>query len=155
MGRSPELALGVERYQDLYGKVLKGIIGENYEDELVEFLRQQGWISNGKIPQMRFPLDRHEGSKARYLYDFPNGDDQILFQLLRPGGKTSRHYHRSPVFEEYLPFSGSFYLNGVVIPPEGQIVLPGFVHQGESRDGWSTTFIKMRNIKNIPRDQWH
>lgn len=154
MLRSPEIEIIRDSYR-LYDKILRGIAGENYENRFVDSLRSNRWITNGTTPQLLLPPDRHEGSEARYLFDFPSGEDQILLQVLRPGGKTSRHYHMSPVLEEYLPFSGNFYLNGVAVPPRGITILAGHIHQGEAKDGWSATFIKMKNVKGIPRHLWH
>lgn len=156
MGRTPEVESISDRHFRRYDSILRRIAGDNYKERFIDFLRQQGFIPNGNIPQMLLPLAHHEGSRARYLYDYPNGDDQILVQILGPGQITSKHYHESPIIERYLPFIGTFHINDVVVPPRGQIILPGFVHQGKSSEhGWSATVIVMGNVKGIPQDQWH
>lgn len=137
-----------------YKRVLKGILGESYEDELFSLLRQRGLI-DGHLPQIFLPPDRHEGSKARYLLDFYRGDDRILVPVMGPWKKTSRHSHIEPITEEYEVLKGELSLNGTLIPPEGLIVPPGVLHQVETRDQYALTLIIMRDARLVPESQQH
>lgn len=161
MAHSVELESGIdERRSWLYDNVLKRILGETYQEELIELFRQRGFITDGCLPSLCLPADRHEGSNARYLFDFYHRDDRILVPIMGPWKKTTQHFHRSPIIETYEILKGKLYLslNGsssILIPPEGLTVSAGDVHQAETRDQYALTLIVMKNAKLVPHDQQH
>ncbi len=142
-------------YSRRYDEVLRRILGESYQDELIGVLRRRGFIDNGSVPQLFLPPDRHELSKARYLFDFYHGDDRILVPVMGPWRRTSKHLHKEPIIERYETLRGEFYLNDALIPSEGLTILPGITHQGETRSEYAITLIVMENARLVPEDQQH
>lgn len=138
-----------------YDLALRRILGETYQEELLEVLEKRGLAPDEHLPQLLLPPQRHERSHARYLYDFYKGNDRVLISILGPEKKTSRHYHRKPIVEDYEILRGELYLNGTLIPSCGLIVPSRFVHQAETRDQYALTLIVMKNAKLVRESEQH
>ncbi|MBI4092102.1 MAG: hypothetical protein HY427_02775 [Candidatus Levybacteria bacterium] len=139
----------------LYDEALKRILGETYETELTELLRQRRFVTDARLPQLFLPPQRHKGSDALYLYDFYQENDRILVPIMWPYKRTTQHFHIEPIFETYEVLRGELYLNGVLIPPGGQRVHPGEFHQTETRGRHALTLIVMKDARLVPEAQQH
>jgi len=156
MRGNPEIESRQDRDpRKLYDKALKRILGETYETELIEILRQRRFITDGYLPSLSLPPQRHERSEARYLFDFYQGKDRILVPIMWPYKRTSLHFHIDPIWETYEVLRGELYLNGTLIPPGGLTVPPGLLHQTETRGQHALTLIVMKDASSVPEAQQH
>ena len=156
MGGNPEFESRQDgRYGRLYDRALKRILGETYQAELIELLRQRRFITDGSLPQLLLPPDRHERSRARYLFDFYQENDRILVPIMGPHKRTTRHFHIEPIWETYEVLRGELYIDGIPIPSEGLTIPPEVFHQAETRERYALTLIVMRDARLVPQDQQH
>ena len=156
MGGNPEFGARQDRDPGrLYDEALKRILGEMYETKLIELLRQRRFVTDGYLPQLFLPPQRHKGSDALYLYDFYQENDRILVSIMEAHKRASLHFHRKPIWETYEVLTGELYLNGILIPPEGLTVPPGLPHQAETKGQHALTLIVMRDARLILQDQHH
>lgn len=113
-----------------------------------------------KAPVVHNPPLRHEGSDARYLIDYYEGDDRIMVSHLPPNSRTSLHHHPDspvPLVETYFCLAGSFLLRDeeLSIKPKGHIVLPRRFHQVTTKDEAALILIVMKDARFYPEDQQH
>lgn len=156
MGENPKFGSWQDRDpRKLYDEALKGILGETYKTELIELLRRRRFITDGCLPSLLLPPQRHEGSRARYLFDFYQEDNRILVSIMGSHKRTSRHFHIEPIWETYEVLRGELYINGILIPSEGLTIPPGVFHQAETRGQYALTLIVMRDARLVPEAQQH
>lgn len=130
----------------------------NYREYLLKYLIQRG-LADESHSEFVFEVPKpHIGSQAVYFADYYIGDEKehrVLISFLRTHAKSSEHYHREPLVEEYYPLAGQLYLNGEPIPPKGLIVAPNTTHRASTRDIKAITLIVMRNAGRFPENEQH
>lgn len=131
------------------------LIGECIESYLLRYLRKAGLATKETESRIFSDPLTHEGSDALYYADYYIGKNRILVGGMPAFSKSTRHYHRDPLVEEYRQIAGQLYVNREPIPPNGLIVRPFTGHQASTLSSPALTLIIMHNAGIFPEDSQH
>lgn len=125
---------------------------------ILEYLIREGLASKATKSKIYDSPLRHEGSQALYYADYYHGADgehRILLGVMPPDSRSTTHFHREPIIEEYHPLAGQLYLNKEPIPSRGLIVNPYTVHQASAGEIPAITLIIMKYAGSVPEHLQH
>ncbi len=137
---------------------IAALFGPNYRRLIWKCLAENNLLSeNGTLPPTFVTLNNHDGSEARYLFDYdierPDGKHRVLCSVLPSHANSSRHQHPFP--EDYYILAGRVYLEGKPIDQGSYRVAPWKFHQMSTKEEPALVVIVMRNAAVIPRELQH
>ncbi|GEM_PF-2820192 len=152
-GASPATKYALETYADV-----AAIFGPNYRRLIWACLDREDLLSEkGTLPPTFATLAKHDGSEARYLFDYdierPDGFHRVLGSVLSPHVTSSRHQHPFP--EDYYILAGKMYVEGELVTENTYRTEPWRYHQVSTGDEPALMVIVMRTAGAIPKDEQH